>query len=49
MRSAMVQQVRFTDDHELRLECSKNFDMYSDYMKRIRFADAGLQIFTYEY
>ena len=35
MCSEMLQQVRFTDDHELRLECSKNFDMYSDYMKRI--------------
>ena len=48
MRSAMLLKVGFTDDHELRLECSKNLDMYSDYMKRIRFADAGLEIFTYE-
>ena len=48
MRSAMLQQVGFTDDHELRFQCSKNLDMYSDYMKRIRFADAGLEIFTYE-
>ena len=48
MCSAML-QVRFTDDHELRFQCSKNLDMYSDYMKRIRFADAGLEIFTYEY
>ena len=49
MRSAMLQEVRFTDDHDLRFQCSKNLDMYSDYMKRIRFADAGLEIFTYEY
>ena len=49
MRSAMLQQVRFTDDQNLRFQCSKNLDMYSDYMKRIRFADAGFEIFTYEY
>ncbi len=49
MRSAMLQKVGFTDDHELRFQCSKNLDMYSDYMKRIRFADAGLEIFTYKY
>ena len=49
MRSAMLQEVRFTDDHDLRFRCSKNLDMYSDYMKRIRFADAGLEIFTYAY
>ena len=39
MCSAMLQQVRYTDDHDLRFQCSKNLDMYSDYMKRIRFAD----------
>ena len=49
MCSAMLQLVRLTDDHDLRFQCSKNLDMYSDYMKRIRFADAGLEIFTYEY
>ncbi len=49
MCSAMLQQVRFTDDHDLRFQCSQNLDMYSDYMKRIRFADGGLEIFTYEY
>ena len=48
MRSAMLQKVGFTDDHELRFQCSKNLDMYSDYMKRIRIADAGLEILTYE-
>ncbi len=42
-------QVRFTDDHEFRFQGSKNLDMYSDYMKRIRYADAGLEIYTYEY
>ncbi len=49
MCSDMLQQVPFTDDHDLRFQCSKNLGMYSDYMKRIRFAEAGLEIFTYEY
>ena len=49
MCSAMLQEVRFTDDHDLRFQFSENLDMYNDYMKRIRFADAGLEIFTYEY
>ena len=49
MCSAMLQQVRFTDDHVLRIQCSKNLGMYSDYMKRIRFAEGGLEIFKYEY
>ena len=44
MCSAMLQQVRYTNDHDLRFQCSKNLDMYSDYMKRIRFADAGFEI-----
>ena len=48
MCSAMLQKVRFIDDHDLCFQCSKILDMYSDYMKRIRFADAGLEIFTYE-
>ena len=49
MCSAMLQLVGLTDDHDLLFQFSKNLDMYSDYMKRIRFADAGLEIFTYEY
>ncbi len=49
MCSAMLQLVGLTDDHDLRFQCSKNLDMYCDYMKRIGFADAGLEIFTYEY
>ena len=48
MCSAMLQKVRFIDDHDVLFQCSKNLDMYSDYMKRIRFADGGLEISTYE-
>ena len=49
MCSEMLQLQRLTDEHDLSFQCSKNLDMYSDYMKRIRFADTGLEIFTYVY
>ena len=49
MCSVLLQQVRFTDYEDLRLQWSKSLDMCSDDMKRIRFADAGLEIYTYEY
>ena len=32
MRSAMLLKVRFIDDHDLRFQCSKNLDMYSEHI-----------------
>ncbi len=34
MCRGMLQKVRYTDDHDLRFQCSKNLDMYSDYMNQ---------------